>query len=94
MRGGTFTDAARSRLDRNRAEQRVKEIERIIREEPRRYWRSEILQRELRENLAAMHGGEYDLHADGDVFAIGPNTASPDAADASGTSLGPAKDVL
>ena len=44
------------------ASQRVKEIERILRENPRRYWASAELQRELRETLATLHGGEGDMH--------------------------------
>ena len=40
------------------ASQRVKEIEQILREDPARYWASSELQRELREQLAALHGGE------------------------------------
>ena len=40
------------------ASQRIKEIEQILREDPARYWGSAELQRELREQLAALHGGE------------------------------------
>jgi hypothetical protein len=36
--------------------QRVKEIEDILRNDPRRYWGSPDLQRELRENLILLHG--------------------------------------
>ena len=36
--------------------QRVKEIEDILRNDPRRYWSSPDLQRELRENLSLLHG--------------------------------------
>jgi hypothetical protein len=36
--------------------QRVKEIEDILRNDPRRYWGSPDLQRELRENLSLLHG--------------------------------------
>ena len=36
--------------------QRVKEIEDILRNDPRRYWSSPDLQRELRETLSLLHG--------------------------------------
>jgi len=57
--------------------QRVREIERILRDDPRRYWSSPDLQRELRELLASLHGGEHDEHDAGEPFAIESNDASP-----------------
>jgi hypothetical protein len=52
---------------------RVREIEQIIRENPRSYWSSPDLQRELRELLASLHGGEHDaqLSENGEAFDIG-----------------------
>jgi hypothetical protein len=52
---------------------RVREIEQIIRENPRSYWSSPDLQRELRELLASLHGGEHDaqLSEKGEAFDIG-----------------------
>ena len=58
--------------------QRVREIERILRDDPRRYWGSPDLQRELRELLASLHGGEHDPEVSdrGEPFAIEVNDAS------------------
>jgi hypothetical protein len=39
---------------------RIRQIERILREDPRTYWGSPDLQHELRELLAKLHGGEHD----------------------------------
>jgi hypothetical protein len=51
---------------------RVREIEQIIRENPRSYWSSPDLQRELRELLSSLHGGEHDaqLSENGEAFDI------------------------
>jgi hypothetical protein len=59
------------------ASQRVKEIERILREDPRRYWDDPALQRELREKLAAMHGEppEAEHLADSGLCGIDPDEA-------------------
>ena len=54
--------------------QRVRQIELILREDPRSYWASPDLQRELRELLASLHGDERD---GGEPFAIESNDASP-----------------
>jgi|GraSoiStandDraft_45_1057281.scaffolds.fasta_scaffold571039_2 hypothetical protein len=43
--------------------QRVKEIEDILRNDPRRYWSSPDLQRELRENLSLLHGEDDSSQA-------------------------------
>jgi hypothetical protein len=56
---------------------RVREIEQILRDDPRRYWSSPHLQRELRDLLASLHGGEHDaqLSEDGGPFEIGTKGA-------------------
>jgi hypothetical protein len=58
---------------------RVREIEQILREDPRSYWSSPDLQRELRELLANLHGGEDDAQPseNGETFDIGANDAPP-----------------
>jgi hypothetical protein len=52
--------------------QRVKEIEDILRNDPRRYWGSPDLQRELRENLSLLHGEEdtSETFSSGDAPSI------------------------
>ena len=57
---------------------RVREIEQILREDPRSYWSSPDLQRELRELLASLHGGERDeqISDSGEPLAIEANDAS------------------
>jgi hypothetical protein len=40
--------------------QRLREIERILLNDPRTYWANPQLQRELRQVLATLHGGECD----------------------------------
>ena len=57
---------------------RVREIEQMLRDDPRSYWASPDLQRELRELLAALHGGEHDEQTSdgGEPFAIEENDTS------------------
>ncbi len=54
---------------------RVREIEQILREDPRSYWSSPDLQCELRELLTSLHGGEHDeqISDGGEPFAIEAN---------------------
>ena len=61
-----------------RTSQRVRQIELILRDDPRSYWASPDLQRELRELLASLHGGEHEEKQDGgEPPAIEANEASP-----------------
>ena len=60
-----------------RTSQRVRQIELILRDDPRSYWASPDLQRELRELLASLHGGEHDEQDGGEPLAIEANDASP-----------------
>jgi len=50
----------------------------MLRDDPRSYWASPDLQRELRELLAALHGGEHDEQTSdgGEPFAIEENDTS------------------
>ena len=60
-----------------RTSQRVRQIELILRDDPRSYWASPDLQRELRELLASLHGGEHEEQDGGELLAIEANDASP-----------------
>jgi len=67
-----------------RTSQRVRQIELILREDPRSYWASPDLQRELRELLAILHGGEHD-----EQFSDGGEPSAIEANDASSVVLAP-----
>jgi hypothetical protein len=65
---------------------RLREIEHILRNDPRTYWASPHLQRELRELLTNLHGGEHDPQSSavGEPFDIEASEApsivlAPDA---------------
>jgi hypothetical protein len=53
-----------------RSSHRIRQIERILREDPRTYWGSPDLQHELRELLANLHGGEHDPQSSADVNEV------------------------
>ncbi len=60
------------------ASKRLREIEHILRDDPRTYWASPHLQRELRELLTNLHGGEHDPQSSavGEPFDIEASEAS------------------
>jgi hypothetical protein len=60
--------------------QRLREIERIIRNDPRTYWANPQLQCELREVLTELHGGEYEPQSSvvDEPFQIEERKASPE----------------
>jgi len=59
---------------------RLREIERIIRNDPRTYWANPQLQRELRQVLATIHGGECEAQSSvvDQPFQIEVREASPE----------------